>query len=202
MTGPATATARRRLLGGAACVAAIAGGLSVSSGAGAEGPAASNVSVLERATPLGDGDPAALLVAPARSADPRRRDGAPLRGVTVPVGTSAVELVTDDGILCAAPRVAGRSGDSSCAPLPLRTEAVPFQVGGDDAQAWVAAVVPDGVVRVSATGIGGRTATADVQDNVALAAVPDAAGIERVSWETADGRRFEQVLGQAARAVE
>ncbi|MGE4427680.1 MAG: hypothetical protein AB7G37_14615 [Solirubrobacteraceae bacterium] len=195
---------RRWGLGAVVCGAAIVGGLLLSTGAEAEdpAPATSNVAILTQATPLADDDPAAVLVAPARSADPHRRDGATLRGVTAHAGTSAIELVTDEGIVCAAPRVAGQQGAAACAPLPLGTDAVPFQIGTDDAQAWVAAVVPDGVARVTATGDTGRAVTAEVQGNVAIPVVSGAREIERVSWETADGRRFEQVLGQAARAVE
>jgi len=200
---PASA-ARRWGLGGAVCGAAIVGGLSLSSGAGAEDPVptTSNVAILEHAEPLAGDDPAATLVAPARSVDPHRRDDATLRGITARSGTSAIELVTDGAIVCAAPRVAGRQGSSSCAPLPLNADAVPFQLGADDAQAWVAVVVPDGVVRVAATGDDGRTATVEVQGNVAIPVVPGASEIERVGWETADGRRFEQIPGQPARTVE
>lgn len=184
------------------CVAAVAvGGVTVVAGAGAEATPELNVVALDAAPAKGHVDATRLTTEATRLVDPNHREGAPVHGVTVRIGTSSVDLTTDGALLCSSPTIASQNAGSICSPLPLSTEAIPFQVGQSAGGAWVAAIAPDGVVTVSATGDNGETASADIVQSVAIVAVEGTSEIREVSWTTADGRRFVQVLGEPARAA-
>ena len=191
----------RAALVAASCIAAAATGTTLVAGAGADAPPKPNVAVLSSAPTVDEDAPQVESTEVARQADPNRRDDADVRGVTVRSGTSSVDLITDGAIVCSGPDVGGQQGAAACSPLPLVPDAIPFQTGDGAGGAWVSAVAPDGVVAVSATGDDGGTATAKVARNVAVVAVAGAREIRSVSWVTATGERYEQTLGQPARAV-
>jgi hypothetical protein len=127
--------------------------------------------------------------------------GGTIKGLTVTRDGIHADVATNGINVCFADR-AGETptGSAGCGPLPIPTDAVPYQIGHDDTRTWVVAIVPDGTTDVTATGADGRRDIAQIANNVAIAILPGGSGgVPPVTGTTPHGQIVTEQPGKAPR---
>lgn len=77
----------------------------------------------------------------------------------------------------------------ACFSLTVKNTDLPMISGHDARRAWLVTVVPDDISNVQVTANDGRTDSPPVSDDLAIAVVPVADRITRISWTASDGNR-------------
>jgi len=134
----------------------------------------------------------------ALARQPLRNDG-PIRGMTSRRQNVTVDVAVSVRRVCLAGRTTmRRPGSVTCSSLPIQIGHFPYQLGATRGYAWLAAVVPDGVSRLQVRGDNGGSDRAVIANNVAVAIIPGARRVVRLTFLGEDGRSATREVSQGA----